>query len=150
MPPVPDGLSKGQRLESQQVKNRTSKMSLRGWVIALLSLIASLLWLNRELTTGTGDFSVSARQRLSPLLSDPAMLRGCSAGRWCCSGRVGSCRRRYAEERIQRESPSPRRPGRRRDRVQRRFAVALAQPRPTLAGLISGSIGGCSHHHRFP
>jgi hypothetical protein len=117
VPPVPDGLLKRQGLESQQVKNWIPKMSLRGWVIALLSLVASLLWLNRELTTGTGDFSLSARQRLSPLLSDPAMLRSCSAGRWCCSGRVGSCRRRYAEERIQRESPSPRRPGRRRDRV---------------------------------
>jgi hypothetical protein len=77
---VPDGLLKGQGLESQQVKNWIPKMSLRGWVIALLSLIASLLWLNRELTTGTGDFSLSARRRLSPLLSDPEMLRGLLGG----------------------------------------------------------------------
>jgi len=80
VPPVPDGLLKGQGLESQQVKNWIPKMSLRGWVIALLSLIASLLWLNRELTTGTGGFSLSVCHRLSPLLSDSEVLRGLLGG----------------------------------------------------------------------
>jgi hypothetical protein len=66
---VPDGLSKGQGLESQQVKNRTSKMSLRGWVIALLSLIASLLWLNRGMfpeAPGNRDKTLKSEESVAP------------------------------------------------------------------------------------